>query len=285
MFAGAGRAGTTERARTFEPFARERAYIRVNERLIDRMLSHLPGRRRYQVLDIAAGTGLMTVIARSRAGARGAEIDSVLLDVDLAALREARREVPPDAVRGWVCASIDRLPLTEAFDMAIFANSIHLLDDRAKAASLAETRRVLRPGGVLAVNSAFYEGASPDGSRPFYGRWIRRAIGEINRSLPHRTRSDRAQAMMSLSASGYRDLVASAGFRVLEVRERHVLLSQAAVRAISSYRDFAMGALRATEEDADEASRALQMTVQATFHDLKMKYLPRRWLEVIAVRP
>ena len=48
-----------------------------------------------------------------------------------------------------------------------------------------------------------------------------------------------------------------------------MLLSQAAVRAISSYKEFAKGALHATDEDADEASRALQVTVQQTFHDLQ----------------
>ncbi len=76
--------------------------------------------------------------------------------------------------------------------------------------------------------------------------------------MPLRKKSERAQATRSLSASGYAELIACAGFQILEVRERRVLLSQAAVRAISRYKDFAMGALRATEEDAHAASRALQ---------------------------
>jgi hypothetical protein len=63
-----------------------------------------------------------------------------------------------------------------------------------------------------------------------------------------------------------------------------VLLSQAAVRAISSYAEFAKGALHASDEDASEASRALQATVQQTFRDLNMKYLPRTWLEILAVK-
>ena len=45
-----------------------------------------------------------------------------------------------------------------------------------------------------------------------------------------------------------------------------------------------MGALHATEEDAEEAAKALQATVRQTFHDLSMKYLPRNWLEIIAVK-
>ena len=63
-----------------------------------------------------------------------------------------------------------------------------------------------------------------------------------------------------------------------------VLLSQAAVRSISSYTEFAKGALHATDGDAEEASLILQSTVQQTFRDLKMKYLPRNWLEIIAVK-
>jgi ubiquinone/menaquinone biosynthesis C-methylase UbiE len=274
-----------DRVQTFEPFARQQAYVRVNEKLVDRILKRLPGRKGYQLLDIAAGTGLMTRVAHLRARVIGAEVASVLLDIDLPALREARKELPPGAVKGYVCASTDRLPFTEAFDVALFANSLHLLDDQAKVNALAETRRVLHSGGVLAVNSAFYEGASPDESRPFYGRWIRRSIAEINQAMPLRKKSDRAQATRSLSASGYTELIACAGFQILEVRERRVLLSQAAVRAISSYKDFAMGALRATEEDANAASRALQASVQPTFRDLQMKYLPRKWLEIIAVKP
>jgi ubiquinone/menaquinone biosynthesis C-methylase UbiE len=271
-----------DRVQTFEPFARQHAYIRVNEKLVDRMLKRLPERKHYELLDIAAGTGLTTKLAHFRARTIGAAIYSVLLDIDLPALREARKEVPPGAVKGYVCASADCLPFTKAFDMAVFANSLHLLDDHAKMNSLTETRRVLHPGGVLAVNSAFYEGASPDESRPFYARWIRRSIAQINQDMPHRLKSARAQATRSLSASGYAELIVCAGFRILEVRERRVLLSQAAVRAISSYRDFAVGALRATDEDADAASRALQASVQPTFRDLQMKYLPRKWLEIIA---
>lgn len=281
----AGACPVTERSRTWEPFAREPAYVRVNQQLVNRML-RLAGRRdRYRLLDVAAGTGLMTALAQSRARALGSELDSVLLDVDLATLSDARRNLPSDAIRGWVCASASHLPLGEAFDLVVFANSLHLLDDRAKADSLAETLRVLRRGGVLALNSAFYDGAAVEDTAPFYGRWIRRAVVEMNRTRPGRTRSDRAQAANPLSASGYGELVVCAGFRLVEMRERRVLLSQSAVRAISSYLEFAMGALRATEHDAEAASRALRLTVRPTFNDLGMRFLPRRWLEIIAVRP
>lgn len=273
----------SENEQIFEAFAKEPAYIHVNERLIGRMLRQLNGYKTIRVLDLAAATGLMTSLADRMARAGGIELKSTLLDIELPALLQARKEVTAkNAV--YIYASADALPLRGAFDAVIFANSIHLLDGQAKEKALAESHRVLRPGGVLAVNSTFYEGAYPEESKPFYSRWIRRSIAEINQRLPHREKGEKVQAMEFLPASAYRDLVTDAGFKVVEMRERRVLLSQAAVRAISSYKEFAKGALHTTDEDAQEASRVLQATVRKTFNDLKMKYLPRMWLEIVAVK-
>jgi ubiquinone/menaquinone biosynthesis C-methylase UbiE len=268
-------------AKTFEPFAAEVAYINVNERLVDRLVRRLRNCASITLLDVAAGTGLNTSIAYDKAKTFGARVNSTLLDLDLPALHQAKQDVHADRA-DFIFASADYLPLVQNYDAAIFANSIHLLDNDAKERALAETWRVLRPGGLLALNSTFYDGAYPEESKPFYSRWIRRAIVEINQRLPQRSKSGSVQAMEWLPAEGYRGLITGAGFKVIEMRERRVLLSQAAVRAISSYKEFAKGALHATDEDADEASRALQVTVQQTFRDLKMKYLPRTWLEIVA---
>jgi ubiquinone/menaquinone biosynthesis C-methylase UbiE len=270
-------------AQSFEPFAAEVAYMNVNERLVDRLVRRLHGCPTISLLDIAAGTGLMTSIAYDKARAAGSRLVSTLLDLDLPALQQATKDVHADQA-SFIFATADRLPLAENFDAVIFANSIHLLGNEAKQKAFAETWRVMRPGGVLAVNSTFYEGAYPEESKPFYSRWIRRAIVEINQRLPERSKSGSVQAMEWLPAEGYRKLIDDAGFKVLEMRERRVLLSQAAVRAISSYKEFAKGALHATDEDADAASHALQATVQQTFRDLKMRYLPRNWLEIVAVK-
>jgi ubiquinone/menaquinone biosynthesis C-methylase UbiE len=273
----------SEQLKTFDPFANEVAYIRLNERLVDRVLRRLGAVSTIRLLDMAAGTGLLTSIAYEKAKAAGVKLISTLLDIDLPALAQARKEVKADRA-SYLYASADHLPLKQAYDAVIFANSLHLLDDHAKVKALRECRRVLRPGGVLAMNTTFYEGAYPEESKPFYSRWIRRAVVEINRRLPQREKGDKVQAMEWLPADGYNDLIAKAGFKILEIRERRVLLSQAAVRAICAYKEFAKGALHATDEDAAEASLSLQVTVQQTFNELKMKYLPRNWLEIVAVK-
>jgi ubiquinone/menaquinone biosynthesis C-methylase UbiE len=267
----------------FEAFAKEPAYIRVNGKLVERLVKRLSGHRTINLLDVAAATGLMTSLVDKATRAAGVELRSTLLDLDLSALKQAQKEVTAEHA-GYVFASADCLPLRQNYDAVIFANSIHLLDNDAKEKALAENRRILRDGGLLAVNTTFYDGAYPEESKPFYSRWIRRAIVEINRRLPQRDKSEKVQAMEWLPAQGYTDLILKAGFKILEMRERRVLLSQAAVRAISSYKEFAKGALHATDADADEAAKALQVTVRDTFRDLKMKYLPRTWLEIIAVK-
>lgn len=270
---------------TFDPFCREPAYIKVNERLVDRLIRHLHNVGPLQLLDLAAGTGLMTSLAYQRARAAGLKLLSTLLDLDRPALLQARLEVSPESAE-YVYASVDRLPIAkQGYDAAIFANSLHLLDSGQKEKALLEANRVLRNGGLLAMNTTFYDGAYPDESKPFYSRWIRRSIAEINQRLPQRLRGEKVQAMEFLTADHYRSLIDAAGFRVVEMRERRVLLSQSAVRAISSYKEFAKGALHATDEDAEEAATALQATVQQTFRELKMKYLPRKWLEILAVKP
>jgi ubiquinone/menaquinone biosynthesis C-methylase UbiE len=274
----------SEKPASFEPFAEELAYIRVNERLVDRLVRRLPAKSTIRLLDIAAGTGLMTGLAYERAKKAGSRLLSTLLDIDLPALHQARIDVPKQVTQGFLYASAAALPVRQCYDAVIFANSLHLLDGDAKEHALAESYRALKPGGVIAINSTFFDGAYPEESKPFYSRWIRRSIVEINRRLPQREKGERVQAMEFLPAEAYLQLVKDAGFNIVETRERRVLLSQAAVRAISAYAEFAKGALHASDEDAAEASSVLQSTVQQTFRDLKMKYLPRIWLEIIAVK-
>jgi ubiquinone/menaquinone biosynthesis C-methylase UbiE len=274
----------TNQVHDFDPFAKETPYVRVNEKLVDRMLKRLNKGQTVQLLDMAAGTGLMTCLAYERARELGMKLIATLLDLDRPALKQAQIEVGAEPAH-YLHASADVLPVgKQTYDAVVFANSLHMLDDESKERAMHESYRVLRPGGVLAINSTFYEGAYPESSKAFYSRWIRRAIVEINKRLPDRTKSEKVEAMKWLTPETYRDMVVSAGFQIVEMRERSVRLSQSSVQAISAYKEFAKGALHATDEDAEEASLALQHTVRQAFKDLKMKFLPRNWLEVIAVK-
>jgi ubiquinone/menaquinone biosynthesis C-methylase UbiE len=100
-----------------------------------------PGQR---VLDVACGTGVLTRALGERVGASGHVAG---LDVNDGMLAVARRRGPAVA---WHRAAAETMPFGDAdFDAVLCQFALMFFDARPKA--LAEMRRVLRPGGRLAV--------------------------------------------------------------------------------------------------------------------------------------
>jgi len=103
------------------------------------VLAALDGANRKVLLDLGGGTGNYAVAARTR-GYR-----PVVVDVSPEMLTRA-------ATKGLltVRADVTRLPIaTSSVDAAMFISMLHQVDDWRTA--LAEARRVLRPGGRLAL--------------------------------------------------------------------------------------------------------------------------------------
>ena len=128
-------------------------------------------RRGDRVLDAACGTGDLA-IADLKAGA-----DKVTgLDFSERMLERARRKAPLDWVQGDMLA----LPFEDAtFDAATVGFGVRNVADLELA--LRELRRVLRPGGRLAV----LEITQPRGLlRPFFSVWFDRIVPLLGRVLP-----------------------------------------------------------------------------------------------------
>jgi ubiquinone/menaquinone biosynthesis C-methylase UbiE len=104
-----------------------------------------PGER---VLDVACGTGVVARLAAERVGA-GGEVEG--LDVNPSMLEVARTATPPGIEIAWHEASAEAMPLAEGtFDVVFCQMGLQFVADRPRA--LREMRRVLAPGGRLALN-------------------------------------------------------------------------------------------------------------------------------------
>jgi demethylmenaquinone methyltransferase/2-methoxy-6-polyprenyl-1,4-benzoquinol methylase len=127
-----------------------------------------PGDR---VLDAACGTGDLAIIAAKA----GATVTG--LDFSERMLERARRKAPE---LDWVRGDLLALPFEEAsFDSATVGFGVRNVADLAGA--IAELRRVLRPGGRLAI----LEITRPRGPlRWFYSLWFDRIVPLLGKVLP-----------------------------------------------------------------------------------------------------
>jgi len=127
-----------------------------------------PGER---VLDACCGTGDLALAAR----AEGASVTGV--DFSARMLERARRKAHDIT---WVLGDMLELPFEDAtFDAATVGFGVRNVEHLGRG--LGELRRVLRPGGRLAI----LEVVRPRGAlAPFYGLWFDRVIPLAGKALP-----------------------------------------------------------------------------------------------------
>jgi demethylmenaquinone methyltransferase/2-methoxy-6-polyprenyl-1,4-benzoquinol methylase len=128
-----------------------------------------PGDR---VLDACCGTGDLAIAAQRRGAA-----EVVGLDFSEEMLERARRKAPE---LEWVRGDALALPFGDAsFDAATVGFGVRNVDDLE--VGIRELRRVLRPGGRLAI----LEITTPVGALAvFYGFWFDRVIPLLGKVLP-----------------------------------------------------------------------------------------------------
>lgn len=115
----------------------------------------IPGGAKH-VLDLGAGTGLLSAFVRS--WYPDAHIH--LIDVSAPMLERARVRLAADTNVSFEVADYATVPLGDNYDAIVSALSIHHLDHPAKKALFAKVFAALRPGGVF-VNAEQVAGPTP----------------------------------------------------------------------------------------------------------------------------
>lgn len=124
----------------------------------ERLLAILTERKARKVLDIGCGHG---ALSRSLA-AKGFAMTGIDPDEDAVA---AARKAVPDA--RFERATAEALPFADgSFDAAIFLNALHHVPEAVMRQALAETRRVIGPGGALIVVEPLARGTFFEVMRP-----------------------------------------------------------------------------------------------------------------------
>jgi len=153
------------------------------------------------VLDLGSGGGIDVLLSAKRVGPSGKVYGLDMTDEMLALANENKQRAGADNVE-FLKGEIERIPLPDnSVDVIISNCVINLSADKARV--LREAFRVLKPGGRFAVSDVVVRGETPDEVRRNMELWIGCVAG-------------------ALEEVEYRDLLADAGFRRVEIEPTRI---------------------------------------------------------------
>jgi len=234
------------------------------------------------IVDMACGTGAITRLVAEELARQGRQARLIAVDPSADALRRAQQSIEEmgaeaDFSQGEAAALHT---LVRGADAAFFCNAIHLIADKLSA--FRHMAAILAPGGILACNSAYYEGTSVEETLRFGRLWIRRAVGWLCKEHPEvqLSREAKATAMQWLTPEAYVSLLEQVGFGRIDVNQEQVMMSLDGLRDLGHYWLFIEGALPGAPLALGAA--ALGAAVYQAGHELGMTEVPRLWLQIVA---
>ena len=265
---------------SFATFSRNRFYDSLNARLVDMADVGTDVR----VVDLACGTGGVTRLILERIN-RTRDTVVIALDHSNAALKTAMeelRDVSNNAVR-FVQLGVENVSdaLKETVDTVIYCNAIHYVPD--KDAVIRDIAKSLRSGGKFAFNTSFYEGGQHEDSKSFYRKWMFKAIRILRRQYGlSPSKSQKVASRKQLTSGDYANLMKRNGLKIVKCEVDTVQVPIEGWLDICTFSDFIEGTMPGVP--LSKASDALQQGVRQTYDELGVSYVPRNWLDVVAIK-
>lgn len=275
--------GTNATDHSFEPFARHEFYRETNTRLVESALSFLerlePDVQR-RIVDLGCGTGAITRLILGKVQGLGLKAQILSIDPSPIALDKARQSVTSAMVRFLNGSAENVSQLVSSADALFFCNAIHLIED--KHTVLREIGKALNPGGVVAFNTTFFDGAYLPITEKANRLWVVRAVQKMRREYPNVkiVKDAKTTAMRWLSPEQYEALLGEHGFTVTHLECRQVEMTQESLEDISDYSLFIEGVLPSVPLDV--GAEVLKHGIREAIKELRLTTVPRYWLQVVA---
>ena len=267
----------------FSKFSDNDFYSNVNKELID----SLDIKSDLNIVDLGCGSGGISKIITDKLNDVNCVNSSIVaVDSSEISLREAKANLRSvsDTMITFVQSRYEEFSskIKDKVDLVVLCNAIHYLDD--KELVIKDVMKILKPGGRFVFNSSFFDGAHPEHTHGFYRKWMFKAMRILTKEYKTRpVKADKIESRVQLNPNQYKDVLENCGMEIINTQIREVDVPIDGWLDISGFKDFIEGVMPGV--NLDIASKSLQQVVKDTFEEMKLTFVQRNWMEIVAVKP
>ena len=266
----------------FSKFSDNDFYSNVNKELID----SLDIKSDLKIVDLGCGSGGISKIIIQNLN-RINSVNSSIIAVDFSeiSLKEARANLKSvsDSMITFVQSRYEEFSskIKDKVDLVVLCNAIHYLDD--KELVIKDVMKILKPGGRFAFNSSFFNGAHPEHTLGFYRKWMFKAMRILSKEYNTRpVKAEKIESRVQLNPDQYKEVLENCGMQITSTKLREVDVPIDGWLDISGFKDFIEGVMPGVSLDI--ASQSLQKAVRDTFKEMKLNFVQRNWMEIVATK-
>jgi ubiquinone/menaquinone biosynthesis C-methylase UbiE len=237
------------------------------------------------VVDLGCGSGILTQLLleqfKDAPNFRVICIDPSEWELNIARARISDERVTFIQGRAQEALEI----VTTNADAVLLCNVLHQVLLTERRSVLEGAFSLVRPDGLVGMNTLFYDGGIGAETREFYLRWMMEARKVLARASVTWNPPTRVPiALQRLSPQQHYDLFESIGYQDIQLEEVPFDWHVEDWEALSKYSVFIQGAL-SSDIDLEAGSNALIEGVRAAYKAFGLTTVRRGWLHCVARRP